>query len=153
MGFVFRLEKVLSVRCLQEEAARQGHARAQEELQGALARLEALRAGLRRCQEDLDDLKRADALTPDALYLHSLHAAGQRRRIERAAAEAEAASRRVAQAAEALREAHKARQALEKLRERDLEAWHAAEARKDAHRIDELAASRHRAREEETHGP
>ncbi|MEW6489020.1 MAG: flagellar export protein FliJ [Thermodesulfobacteriota bacterium] len=153
MGFVFRLEKVLSVRCIQEEAAQQCHARAQEELQGALARLEALRAGLRRSREELDDLKRTDALTPDTLYLHSLHAAGQRRRIEQAAAEAEAASRRAAQAAEALREAHQARQSLEKLRERDQEAWRAAEARKDALRIDELAVSRHRAREEESHGP
>jgi flagellar biosynthesis chaperone FliJ len=42
---------------------------------------------------------------------------------------------------------------LEKLRERDQEAWRAAEARKDALRIDELAVSRHRAREEESHGP
>lgn len=153
MGFVFRLEKVLSVRCLQEEAAQQCHARAREELQGALARLEALRAGLRRSREELDDLKRTDALTPDTLYLHSLHAAGQRRRIDQTAAEAEAASRRVDEAAEALREAHQARQALEKLRERDQEAWRANEARKDTLRNDELAASRHRAREEESHGP
>lgn len=153
MGFVFRLEKVLSVRRLQEEAAQQCHARAREELESALARLEALRAALRRSREELDDLKRTDALTPDTLYLHSLHAAGQRRRIEQAAAAAQAAARRADEAADALREAHQARQALEKLCERDREAWRAKEARKDAHRIDELAVSRHRGREEESHGP
>ncbi|MBE0616945.1 MAG: hypothetical protein IH608_03315, partial [Proteobacteria bacterium] len=82
MAFVFRLEKVLTVRRLQEEAAQQRLAQAREALESARAGLEALHGELRESAEDLDLAKRGDQLTPEALYLHSLHLAGLRRRID-----------------------------------------------------------------------
>ncbi|HSH71155.1 MAG TPA: hypothetical protein VK997_14635, partial [Deferrisomatales bacterium] len=95
MGFAFRLERVLAVRRIEEDGARQRHAEAQEVLRNActgrddaLRRLGATLAGL-------DGLKRRDELSEQALYLHSLHLAGLRREIDAARARVAAATRDV----------------------------------------------------------
>ena len=153
MPFVFRLERVLSVRRIQEETAQQRQAEARSELLRSQGVLEEACARLRRAQEDLDERKRRDDLTSEALHLHSLHVAGQRQAIERAREAVSAASKHLEEAREALLEAHRAREALERLREREEITWKRREARQEARAVDEIAVSRHRAREEENHGP
>lgn len=153
MAFVFRLEKVLSVRRLQEEAAHQRLVLVREGLQSDRARLEALEQDLRRVLGQLDELKRRDELSAEDLHLHSLHSAGQRRRIEQAREAVFTSSQMVETASADLLGAHQARQTLEKLRQREETAWVADQTRKEARRIDEVAGSRHRGREEEEHGP
>jgi flagellar FliJ protein len=153
MGFVFRLERVLAVRCLQEETVQQRHAEALERFRRAESALNDLRESLEQTLEELDDVKRRDELTPEALHLHSLHTSGVRRSLQVARVECDRQSADVARTAEELREAHRAREALEKLRERELEAWRRDQSRREANEIDEIAVSRRRAREEENHGP
>ncbi|MBI5017367.1 MAG: flagellar export protein FliJ [Deltaproteobacteria bacterium] len=153
MAFTFRLERVLSVRRLQEEAAQQRHARARERCLAAEAAVADLSAEMHAALEALDALKRCDELTADALYLHSLHASGLRRRLHVARTELARCAAEVERAATELVEAHRAVEALEKLRERDEATWRKERARKEADAIDEIAVSRHRAREEENHGP
>lgn len=153
MAFAFRLERVLSVRRLQEEAAQQRHAEAQERCRAAEEVVSALTECLQAALEELDDLKRRDELTADALYLHTLHGAGVRRRLVVARQEHACAAEEAERAACELLAAHRAVEALEKLRDRDEAAWRKEQARKEADAIDEMAVSRHRAREEENHGP
>ncbi|MDW7710989.1 MAG: flagellar export protein FliJ [Deferrisomatales bacterium] len=152
MGFVFRLERVLAVRRLQEEVAQQFLSRARETLRGERARLEAVEEDLRRAVSDVDVLKRTDELDAEALRLHSRYAGLQRCRVSRAREAVEGASRAVEDASRAVLDAHRARQALEKLRERDEAAWRAAVSRREACRIDAVAAARHRGRREEDRG-
>jgi len=153
VAFVFRLEKVLSVRCIQEEAAQQRLTQARETLERSRAELGARQAELLRSAEELDGLKRGDELTQGDLYLHSLHLAGLRRRIQAAREAVDRAVQDAEAASAELLQAHQAREALEKLRERDQEAWRADQSRREAKHLDEMAVSRHRAREEENHGP
>ncbi|MBI5443081.1 MAG: flagellar FliJ family protein, partial [Deltaproteobacteria bacterium] len=87
------------------------------------------------------------------IYLHTLHVAGLRRQLQRAGAERAGAQAEVDRTAAALMAAHQAREALENLRGRQETAWRQAEAGREARAIDEIAVSRHRAREEENHGP
>ena len=136
MGFAFRLERVLSVRRIQEEEARERHEASQRELQRSQEVLAAREARLRQALDELDALKRRDELTSQALYLHSLHA-----------------SDRAEETGARLLEAHQAREALERLREREHASWRHQCARAEARQMDEIAVTRHRAREEENHGP
>jgi len=153
VAFRFRLERVLTVRRLEEDRARQRHAEAQLALQHATAAWNdaqrRLRAGLVR----LDELKHRDELSEQALYLHALHAAGLRREIDAARARVAMAEREVEATAAALLRAHQAREALEKLREREETAWRRDQAAREAREMDEIAVLRSRTREEETHGP
>jgi flagellar export protein FliJ len=153
VAFTFRLEKVLSVRRLQEEAAQQALAQAREELARASATLVSLEGDLLTAQEEVDALKRSDELTPEALYLHSLHGAGLRRKIDQARQVLARASDAAEAAAARVLEAHRAREALERLREREEVSWRKDQDRREARELDEIAVSRHRAREEENHGP
>jgi len=153
MAFVFRLERVLVVRCLQEDAAQQRHAAALEELREAERRLGELRTGLVATLDALDDVKRRDELTVEALHLHSLHVAGLRRAIHVARVDVQHGSAKAEQTGKELLEAHRAREALEKLRERELEGWQKAQVQRERKQLDEIAVSRHRFREEENHGP
>ncbi len=153
MAFAFRLEKVLSVRRLQEEAAQQELVRVRQELSRANAALTALEDELLTASHEVDDLKRSDELTPEALYLHSLHVAGLRRRIEQARHAVAAAAAEAEAAAAQLVDAHRAREALERLREREEATWRREQGRRESLQIDEIAVTRHRAREEENHGP
>ncbi|NTU60247.1 MAG: flagellar export protein FliJ [Deltaproteobacteria bacterium] len=153
MAFVFRLERVLSVRRLQEEAAQQRHAEALERLRRAEARVDDLSRELTRDLEELDETKRRDELTTETLHLHSLHASGLRRAIQLARHEAARCAADVEKTAAELLDAHRAREALEKLREREVEAWRREETRREANQIDEIAVLRRRTREEENHGP
>lgn len=153
MAFVFRLERVLGVRRLQEEAAQHCHAEALRACTEAAEAVRRLDADLGVALEELDDLKRRDRLTVDALYLHTLHTAGLRRRLFAARQEQRRAEERAEQTAAELLEAHRAVEALEKLKERDEAAWRRAQARREAEAIDEIAVLRHRAREEDNHGP
>ena len=153
MGFVFRLERVLAVRRIEEDGARQRHGEAQEALRGACgARDDALR---RQCAslERLDGLKRRDELNEQALYLHSLHLAGLRREIDAARAWVAAAEREVGRTAAELLCAHQAREALEKLREREEHSWRRDQTTREAREMDEIAVQRSHARKEENHGP
>lgn len=151
--FAFRLERVLSVRRLQEESAQQRHAEALEQCRRVEARLRDLAEQLARGLEELDDAKRRDALTTEAIHLHSLHSSGVRRMIQATRLEHERCTEEVERTAAELLEAHRAREALEKLRERELEAWRREESRREAIQIDEIAVTRRRTREEENHGP
>ena len=153
MAFVFRLERVLAVRRIEEDGARQRHAAAQEALRAARDELEAARRRLTEGLVGLDELKRRDELSEKALYLHSLHVAGRRREIELATARVANAAQMVEQRAAELLEAHQAREALEKLREREETAWRRDQAAREAREIDEIAVLRSRTREEENHGP
>jgi len=153
VGFAFRLEKVLSVRRIQEEAAQQELARAREELARARRVLESVEGELLAALEEVDALKRSDDLTPEALYLHSLHLAGLRRKIDQARRGVAGASEAAEAAAARVLEAHRAREGLERLREREEVAWRKEQGRRESLQIDEMAVSRHRAREEENHGP
>ena len=153
MAFTFRLERVLSVRRIQEEAAQTRHAQALEELRRAESLLSDLFRRLEDEQRELDGLKHRDELSPEALHLHSLHVAGLRRQIQSAAAACTRASDELDRAGAELMEAHRACEALEKLREREHEAWRKEQARREARDIDETAVTRYRAREEENHGP
>ena len=153
MGFVFRLERVLAVRCLQEETVQQRHAEALERFRRAESALNDLHESLEQTLEELDDVKRRDELTPEALHLHSLHTSGVRRSLQVARVECDRRSAEVERTAAELLEAHRAREALEKSRERELEAWRRDQSRREANEIDEVAVSRRRAREEENHGP
>lgn len=153
MAFVFRLERVLSVRQLQEDAAQQRHAEALEALRSAEWALAELLAGLAQTLEDLDEVKRRDELTPEALYFHSLHVSGLRRAIQGARVDLQQCSVRAETTSAELLEAHRAREALEKLRERELESWRQTQSRNETKQLDEIAVSRRRWREEENHGP
>lgn len=153
MAFSFRLERVLSVRRMQEEGAQHRHREAQARLLAAEALIEGLSQELHAALEELDDLKRRDELTTDVLYLHSLHSSGLRRQLHRARRDLADRAAEAERAGAELLEAHRAVEALEKLRERDEAAWRKDRARKEADAIDEIAVSRHRAREEENHGP
>jgi flagellar export protein FliJ len=153
VAFAFRLERVLSVRRLQEEGAQHRHRQAQDRRLAAQALVDELSGELHAALEELDDLKRRDELTADALYLHSLHAAGLRRQLHRARHDLAGCAAEVERTGAELLEAHRAVEALEKLRERDEAVWRKNRARKEADAIDEIAVSRHRAREEENHGP
>lgn len=153
MPFRFRLEKVLGVRRLQEEGAQARHAAALAALRSAEECIAELSLGLSRSLEELDVLKRCDQLTTEAIYLHTLHVAGVRRQLQAARSSRVAAQARADRTAAELLEAHQAREALERLRERQEAAWRQEQAGKDARLIDEIAVSRHRAREEESHGP
>lgn len=153
MSFVFRLERVLSVRRIQEEQALQRQAEAHSELLRAQASLDEARDRLLRAQEELDERKRRDALTSEALHLHSLHVAGQRQTIERRRTQVSEASERLDQARKAVLEAHRAREGLDRLRQREEAAWRRLQNRQEARAADEIAVARHRAREEENHGP
>ncbi len=153
MPFTFRLERVRSVRTLQEELAQARAAEAQERLRCAQEALAAVDQGLADALEALDELKRRDELSAEALYLHSLHVAGLRRDRERARVDLAQAERTAAAAAAELLEAHRAVAALDRLRERAEAVWRESDARKETKVIDELAATRHRSREEDNHGP
>jgi flagellar export protein FliJ len=153
LGFVFRLERVLSVRRIEEDGARQVHAEAQDILRGARAARDDAQHRLGSSLSRLDDLKRRDELSEQALYLHSLHQAGLRREIDVARTRVAAAEQEVERAAEELLCAHQAREALEKLRDREESSWRRDQAAREAREIDELAVQRSRAREEENHGP
>lgn len=153
MSFVFRLERVLSVRCLQEDSAQQRHAEALECRSRAEGILCGLSGQLEQTLEQLDELKHNDELTPEALYLHSLHVSGLRRSIQTARSEFERRAAEAEKTAAELVEAHRAREALEKLREREHETWRRDIAQREAKQMDDLAATRRRAREEENHGP
>jgi hypothetical protein len=67
MGFNFRLERVLSVRRIEEEAARQAHAEAQDRLHFAQQTLAGARERLQLTLEGFDGMKRRDELTTEAL--------------------------------------------------------------------------------------
>jgi flagellar export protein FliJ len=153
MAFRFRLERVLSVRRLQEEAAQGVHAVALRCLRQIEECLTELTKRLSESMDDLDRLKVRDELTAEALHLHGLHLAGLRREILRATGERKGALAHVERTAAELLEAHQAREALERLRERQEALWRQEQAVRDARAFDELAVSRHRAREEESHGP
>lgn len=153
MGFPFRLERVLSVRRIQEEAACRRHAKAADELRG---RREALAESLGRLQcalEAFDVLKHTDQLSQEALQLHSLHLAGLRRGIEKARLRIAEATSELEKTRMELTEAHRAREALERLREREENAWRKRQTQLEARDLDEMAGQRHRTREEESHGP
>ena len=152
MVFTFRFERVLSVRRIQEETARQAHAQTRAQLDLARQTQDGLRRRLGVALEEFDDLKRKDELTPDALYLHTLHLAGLRREIERARVDLAAAQAEYERTATELSEAHKNRKSLERYREREELEWRRREARKEAKDLDEIVVSRHRGREEESHG-
>lgn len=153
MAFVFRLERVLGVRRIQEDAAQQRHAAARAALEQARRADEDLRARLSQAMEEFDGLKHRDELTAEAVHLHSLHLAGLRRRLDESRVRVEEAARAEQEAAVELREAHQARESLERLRERERLAWNDRQARQEARHVDEIAVSRHRSREEENHGP
>jgi flagellar export protein FliJ len=82
-----------------------------------------------------------------------LRLTGLRREIETAQVCVDEATRNLEQASSALSEAHQRRKSLERHREREELEWRRGQARKEARDIDEIAVSRHRAREEESHGP
>ena len=151
--FAFRLERVLSVRRVQEEAARLRHAEAEEKLRTAREILAGLRERLASALEDFDDLKRKDKVTAEALYLHTLHLAGLRREIDVARIRLAEAAAEAERTAGELSTAHKAKKGLERHREREETEWRRQETQKEAKQVDEIAVSRHRAREEDTHGP
>ncbi|GAB4255206.1 MAG: hypothetical protein Kow0092_00020 [Deferrisomatales bacterium] len=153
MPFTFRLERVLSVRRIQEQAARQRHADAFRACEAARGAHLALERAVSRALDELDGLKARDELSAHTLHLHSLYLAGLRRRLHAALEQLRRAEERVEQAAAELLEAHRARQALERLREKEEAVWRRQAARREARSLDEIAAARHRAREEENHGP
>ncbi len=153
MPFTFRLEKVLSVRRIQQDAAQQRCAEAQQALDRCVADRGALQGQLQAAFEDLDAHKRRDALTPQLLHLHAVHADSLRARLAEAERRVASAESDLAEASAALLEAHRAREALEKLREREQAAWQRSQKQAEARHVDELAVSRHRARQEEDHGP
>lgn len=153
MAFAFRLEKVLAVRRLLEESARLRHSRARAELARARGVLEARQRSLHQGLEEFDGLKRRDALTPEALRLHSFHVAGVRRSLEEARDGLDGAQAALDGAEAALRDAHRAREALERLREREESSWRREQGRREARAADELAVSRSGGREEEGQGP
>jgi flagellar export protein FliJ len=151
--FAFRLERVLSVRRVQEETARVCHAEAEGKLREAREALAHLRERLTSALEGFDDLKRTDKVTGEALHLHTLHLAGLRRGIESARRRLAAAAAEAERTNEELSAAHKAKKSLERHREREETEWRRQEAQKEAKQADEIAVSRYRVREEETHGP
>jgi flagellar export protein FliJ len=153
MAFVFRLERVLAVRRIEEDGARQRHAAAKEQLRAACATRDEGQRRLHLSLCRLDDLKRNDELSEEALYLHSLHVAGLRRQIEAARSDVAAAEQETERTATELFEAHQAREALERLREREEQSWRKAQATREAKEIDEIAVQRSRVRQEENHGP
>jgi flagellar export protein FliJ len=153
LAFVFRLERVLAVRRIEEDGARQRHAEAREALQGACGARDDAQSRLGGSLDRLDALKRRDELSEQALYLHSLHLSGLRREIAAARARVEEAEAEVERTAAALLHAHQAREALEKLRQREEGAWLRDQAAREAREMDEIAVLRGRAREEENHGP
>ena len=153
MEFAFRLERVLSVRRIQEDAAREAHARAQDRLQIARITMEELRDRLGRALEAFDETKRRDELSTETLHLHALHLAGLRRDIELARHRVVETTAELERSASELLRAHTRRKALERFREREESQWRKRQARKEARHLDEIAVSRHRAREEESHGP
>ena len=152
MGFVFRMERLLSVRRIEEDAAQQRHAQAQRDLRQAAAALDASRACLSQTLCRLDDLKHRDQLTEEALFLHSLRVSGLRREIDQARAHLRAAEQGVERAADELLRAHQAREALERLREREELSWKREQATREVKEMDEIAVMRSRTREEENHG-
>lgn len=151
--FNFRLERVLSVRRVEEEAARVSHSEAEERLQIARAALGELRSRLLAVLEAFDALKYRDEVTAEALYLHTLHLAGLRREIESARVRVAKAAVEVERTNAALSEAYKAKKSLERFREREETEWRRGQVRKETKQTDEIAVSRHRAREEENRGP
>ena len=153
MGFAFRLERVLAVRRIEEDGACQRHAEAQETLRGACAARDDALGRLVANLDRLDDLKRRDELSEQALYLHSLHLAGLRREIDGARARVATATREIERTAAELLCAHQAREALEKLREREERSWLRDQTAREAREIDEIAVQRSHARKEENHGP
>ena len=153
MAFRFRLERVLTVRRLEEDRARQHHAEAQVALQHATAARDDAQGRLRAGLVRLDELKHHDELSEQALYLHALHAAGLRREIDTARGRVVVAEKEAERTAAELLRAHQAREALEKLREREETTWRRDQAAREAREIDEIAVLRSRSREEETHGP
>ena len=153
MAFAFRLERVLVVRRIEEDGARQRHAQAQEALASARAERDDARGRQTASLERLDGLKHRDELSEQALYLHSLHLAGLRREIDAATSQVAAAEQEVERTAAELLKAHQAREALEKLREREEDTWRRDQATREAKEMDEIAVRRSRTREEENHGP
>ncbi len=153
MAFRFRMEKVLSVRRIEEDAARTRHARARDRLERAERACEALERRRQRCERELDDLKGRDALTAESLHLYALHRAGLARAQEAAAEELAEARAEAARTRSALTEAHQAREAMERLREKERAAWQYRQGRKEAALLDELAVAQHRSNEEDSHGP
>lgn len=153
MGFAFRLERVLSVRRIQEDEAQRKHADARAELRAADESLQLLESMVVNAQRQLDELKHRDQLTAEALHLFSLHMAGMRRRVAAARVRVETAQDEVDQTSAELLEAHRARETLERLRGREEAAWRKRQAQLEVKQLDEIAVSRHRAREEENHGP
>ena len=153
MAFRFRLEKVLSVRRIEEDAARLRHKEAANRLAEARRVCETLEGRRARCERELDDLKRRDELSGENLHLYGLHRAGLRRALAGARVEEVEAEAAEGRARDELIEAHRAREALVRLREREEAAWRQREKQREARSVDEMAVSRHRSREEGTHGP
>lgn len=147
MAFLFRLEKVLSVRKREEDEAARVHALARAKLDRARSALARLDGELAETRAALEEDQRADRVDGERLHVHSLRCAGLDVDMERTEREIEAANDEVRAAALALTEAHKAVEILQKLRERDEEAWKKSEARKEAYAMDEVAVMRHRSKE------
>lgn len=152
MIFSFRLEKVLSVRKIEEDLASKRHADARARLYRAEQLLDLLFASLESTMNKLDELKLSDELTAEALQLHSLHIAGLKNRIEEAKKELVCAENNVEETNGLLIEAHRSREALERLREKEKEAWLLREQKRQANEIEEIVLSRRKPRLEGNHG-
>lgn len=147
MAFSFRLEKVLSIRRTEEDEASRKFAIAKARLTRAREALLALEEALEDNEASLEAKKRADKLDGEYIHRHGLRHAGLIHDIDLARSEVVAANGAARKAGEALTEAHRAVEVLEKLRERDLEAFHKDQQRREAVQMDEVAVSRHRLKE------
>jgi len=155
MIFNFRLQKVLSVRKIEEDLAAKRHAEAKECLYQAEQELEQLSCSLNSTMDAFDELKIKDELTSEALHLHSLHVAGLKNRIVLTQKELDSAQKHVEKTNQELVEAHRSVEALERLREKEKAAWLDRENKRQAKEVDELILCRranNSPRQEENNG-
>ncbi len=146
MGFVFRLERLLSLR-EREEKTRAGDLA--QALQAEVQLRQALEAATERLSRASQEMgRRTGRVTPvGTLRNLALTVEAAARNVD----EAEVSHHQAVAGREAEQErfvaARKDRRAVERLREIRSEVWHHEAGRKEQHETDEIAGQRHRRRE------
>lgn len=143
-GFKFRLERLLSVRRLEEHVAQGFYLELRSHAQRAEAEHEKGLAEARQIQGQLAELTNPGSLDPHAVLqahrcVESMHAANARRRQQ-----LHTLKQQAEQARGPWQEARAAVRALETLREREVERFRAEQEKRDNRELDETAARRAR---------
>lgn len=148
-GFQFRLARVLRIREVEEQAARERFLAADRVARDAETRADDARAAETRAQDELRAGQRAATLAPS--FLLAAQAAIDELRRRRQSLTERARTLRFQANAEQTAWAARRRdvRGLERLEDRDRERWRADEAAAEAQTLDEVGSLRAAARERE----